>query len=56
MTRMEAIKTLIAYAHQVRLDWKAFIMHVENFDTTLGRPEHEWIKMMTIHPRQRAGI
>ena len=49
LTRMEAIRTLIAYAHQVKLDWKDFIAHIENFDTTLGRPEHEWIKMMTIH-------
>ena len=49
LTRINTLRTFIAYAHQVGLNWKGFIRHVDNADTTLGRPENEWIKMMTIH-------
>ena len=43
------LSALIAYAHHTALSWRAFIEHVERFDSTQGRPEDAWIRMMTIH-------
>ncbi len=48
-SRIETIEKFISYAKWVGLDWLKFISHVDNTDTTLGRPDHECIKMSTIH-------
>ena len=47
--RTQNISAIRRYAHHTALDWRKFIDHVENFDTTQGRPENTWIKMTTIH-------
>ncbi|MCY4438048.1 MAG: ATP-dependent helicase [Chloroflexi bacterium] len=49
LSRMETVKAFISYAKWIELDWIQFIGHVDNTDTTLGRPDHECIKMSTIH-------
>lgn len=49
LIRMAAVDKFIEYARRTELKWDKFIEHVDNTDTTQGRPEHEWIKMMTIH-------
>ena len=43
------ITALISYAQYTELEWRKFIDHVENFDTTLGRPEADCVRMTTIH-------
>ena len=43
------ISALKSYAHYTSLDWRMFINHVDNFDTTQGQPENKWIRMTTIH-------
>ena len=49
LTRTETVKAFIGYAKWIELDWKTFIAHVDNTDTTLGRPDDECIKLSTIH-------
>ena len=48
-SRIETIKAFIYYAKWVELDWIKFISHVDNTDTTLGKPDRECIKLSTIH-------
>ncbi len=43
------ISALKSYAHYTSLDWRMFINHADNFDTTQGQPENKWIRMTTIH-------
>lgn len=43
------ISALKSYAHYTALDWRRFIDHIDNFDTTQGQPENKWIRMTTIH-------
>ena len=49
LVRTQNIAALKGYARHTALSWKAFIAHVDNIDTTQGRPEKSWIKMTTIH-------
>ena len=49
VTRIQTIETFIGYAQLMEMDWRKFISHVNNADSTLGRPESQWIKMMTVH-------
>ena len=49
LVRTQNIAALKGYARHMALSWKAFITHVDNIDTTQGRPETSWIKMTTIH-------
>lgn len=49
LTRMESVRTFIEYAHLTDRYWQDFIDHVDTMDTTLKRPDRDWIKMMTIH-------
>jgi len=49
LVRTQNIAALKAYARHTALNWMAFIAHVDNIDTTQGRPETSWIKMTTIH-------
>ena len=49
LVRTQNIDALKGYARHMALSWKAFITHVDNIDTTQGRPEKSWIKMTTIH-------
>ena len=53
LVHTQNISTFKHYAHETGLNWKAFITHVDNADTTRKRPEHEWIKMTTIHSAKR---
>ena len=49
LTRIETLQSFIMYAELVEMKWRDFIKHADNADTTLGLPEDQWIKMMTIH-------
>ena len=49
LMRIKTIESFIGYACREEMNWQKFITHVDNTDTTQGRPEKEWIKMMTIH-------
>lgn len=48
-TKISTVEAFVCYAERVGLDWKAFIAHVEGSDTTLGRPEAEWVRLSTVH-------
>ena len=47
--RINNIRSLIRYAHQVKLGWRDFLTHVRESDSTLGLPEEKLIQMTTIH-------
>ncbi len=49
LARTQNITALKRYARHANRGWKDFIAHVDNIDTTQGRPEEFWIKMTTIH-------
>lgn len=49
LARTQNITALKRYARHANRGWKDFLAHVDNIDTTQGRPEESWIKMTTIH-------
>ncbi len=49
LVRTQNISSLMRYARYTAHSWKDFIAHIDNIDTTQGRPEDSWIKMTTIH-------
>lgn len=49
LVRIETLQFFMKYADMVEMQWQDFIRHTDNADTTLGLPENQWIKMITIH-------
>ncbi len=47
--RTESIKSFLKYANETKMTFDQFQHHIENLDSTQGRPESSWIKMQTVH-------
>ena len=47
--RTESIKAFIKYANDSKMSFSQFQHHLDNLDSTQGKPESSWIKMQTVH-------